>query len=300
MTTFYSIAKRLCTVALVSAAAASAETKVILLGSGTPTPQPDRSGPAVAILVGEHVYLVDAGTGVVRRAVAAFEKLREPALYPTNFRHVFITHLHSDHTLGYDDLIMTPWVVGRRLPLQAYGPPGLEEMTDHILKAFKQDLSIRMDGEAADAPEQTLVNARDIEPGVVFEDARVKVTAFQVPHGTWKHAYGYRFETPDRVVVVSGDTAPSEELVKQAEDCDVLLHEVYSEKALRERAWSGTPYHTTFHTSGVELGKLAARIKPKLLVLYHQLAWSTEQEIIDEVRQHYDGPLEYGDDLDVF
>lgn len=282
------------------AAPAIADTKVVILGAGTPTPEPDRSGPAVAILVDGQAYLVDAGTGVVRRATAAYEKIKDPGLYPSTLRHVFITHLHSDHTLGYADLILTPWVIGRRNPLLAFGPPGLEEMTGHLLKAFNQDLRIRMDGAAAESPERSLVIARDVDPGVVFEDARVKVTAFQVPHGTWQFAYGYRFDTKDRVVVISGDTAPSEELVKQAEGCDVLVHEVYSAKALKERAWAGAPYHTTFHTSGVELGQLAARIKPGLLVLYHQLAWSTEDEIVTEVREHYDGPLEYGDDLDVF
>jgi ribonuclease Z len=278
---------------------ATAETKVVILGSGNPVPDPERFGPSIAIVVDDRPYIVDAGTGVVRRAEAAYLLKSIPALDSRNIGHVFITHLHSDHTLGYADLILTPWVIGRSMPLLAYGPPGLEEMTDHLLKAFKQDLRIRTDDDT-EFSKESIVVAKDVEPGVVYEDHRVKVTAFDVPHGTWESAYGYRFESEDRVVVVSGDTAPSEELVKQAQGCDVLLHEVYSEESLKERAAHAAPYHTTFHTSGIELGKLAARIKPKLLVLYHQLSFSTEEEIMTEIRENYDGPLEYGDDLDVF
>ena len=120
------------------------QTKVVLLGTGTPRPYPDRSGPATAVVVGERAYLVDFGPGVVRRAAAAAEKGR-PELDSTNLKIAFLTHLHSDHTTGYPDLILTPWVMGRT-ELDVYGPEGLEEMTKHVLEAWRQDIEIRTKG----------------------------------------------------------------------------------------------------------------------------------------------------------
>ena len=115
-------------------AEAASTTRIVLLGTGTPNADPDRSGPAVAVIVGKTPYLVDFGPGVVRRAAAAYKK-GVKALKVTNIRTVFLTHLHSDHTAGYPDLILTPWVLGREKPLEVYGPEGLAEMTDHILAA---------------------------------------------------------------------------------------------------------------------------------------------------------------------
>jgi ribonuclease BN (tRNA processing enzyme) len=124
------------------AARPAPRTRVVLLGTGTPEPNPDRSGPATAIIVGETAYLVDAGPGVVRRASAAFAR-GITALQPTKLRVVFITHLHSDHTVGYPDLIFTPWTIGRRFPLEVYGPKGLNAMTAHLMEAYRVDIDTR-------------------------------------------------------------------------------------------------------------------------------------------------------------
>ena len=180
-------------------------TKVVLLGTGTPSPVPDHSGPATAIVVGDRAYLVDFGPGVVRRAAAAAAR-DTSALEPTNLTIAFLTHLHSDHTAGYPDLIFTPWVVGRK-ELNVYGPEGLEEMTKHVLEAWRQDIEIRTKGLERKPP--LVVHAHDVNPGVVYKDEKVTVTAFQVAHGEWPHAFGYRFDTPGRSVVISGDTSPS-------------------------------------------------------------------------------------------
>jgi ribonuclease BN (tRNA processing enzyme) len=116
-------------------------TQVVMLGTGTPGPDPDRSGPATAVVVNGMSYLVDFGPGVVRRAKAAALDKGIRALEPTNLRVVFVTHLHSDHTAGYPDLILTPWVIGRKIPLEVYGPKGMKAMTEHILLAYEQDKS---------------------------------------------------------------------------------------------------------------------------------------------------------------
>src|SRR5664279_1464764 len=202
-------------------------TRVVMLGSGNPAANPERWGPAVAVVVNDRAYLVDCGPGVVRRAAAA-EKNGVEALKATELKIVFITHLHSDHTLGYPDLIFSPWVLGRSDALEAYGPHGLNSMTVHIEKAWKEDVKVRRRGlEQANATGYK-VHVHEIQPGVVYRDANVTVTAFPVKHGIWREAYGYIFQTRDRKIVISGDTTPTDEVVKACDGCDVLLHEVFN------------------------------------------------------------------------
>ena len=119
---------------------AASGTQVVLLGTGTPPADPDRSGPATAIVVNGTPYLVDMGAGVVRRAKSAVADRGINALEPTNLRVVFVTHLHSDHVVGYPDLILTPWVLGRRVPLEVYGPPGIKHMTDTCPRSLPRGL----------------------------------------------------------------------------------------------------------------------------------------------------------------
>jgi ribonuclease Z len=147
-------------------APASTQTRVVLLGTGTPGPDPDRSGPATAIVVNDTAYLVDFGPGIVRRASAAASSKGIRALEPTNLRVAFVTHLHSDHTVGYPDLIFTPWTIGRRVPLEVYGPKGLKAMTEHLLEAYRVDIETRTnpDGNQRGFPEGHHVNAHEIGP----------------------------------------------------------------------------------------------------------------------------------------
>jgi ribonuclease BN (tRNA processing enzyme) len=159
------------------------KTRVVILGTGTPGPNPDASGPAVVIEVNGAVYLVDCGPGVVRRAAAA-ERKGIAALNVQNLRIVFITHLHSDHMLGYPDLIFSPWVMGRTEALEAYGPRGLRKMTEHIEKAWEKDVDVRTNGLEHRNKTGYQVNVHEIEPGVVFQDKNVTVRAFLVPHGS--------------------------------------------------------------------------------------------------------------------
>jgi ribonuclease BN (tRNA processing enzyme) len=291
-------------VALIPAASLSAQaasrTRLVLLGTGTPNADPARSGPALAIVVDSVPYLVDAGPGVVRRAAAAAEN-GLGGLEPRRLARVFLTHLHSDHTVGLPDLFLTPWTLERDEPLQVIGPPGTEAMTASIRAAFGEDIRFRLYGlEPANDGGHRFV-ARDVEPGLVYEDERVRVTAIQVRHGSWPRAYGYRFETPDRVIVVSGDTSPAPALADACDGCDILVHEVYSQAGFDRRSPDWQAYHRSTHTSGPELGRIAARARPGLLVLTHQLLWgSTPESLLAEIRTGWDGPVVYGNDLDVF
>jgi len=145
-----------------------------------------------------------------------------------------------------------------------------------------------------------VVKARDVRPGEIYRDEAVRVVAFAVQHGAWKYAYGYRFEAKDKVIVLSGDTTYSESLIQAAKGCDILIHEVYSQKGLSRRTPDWQRYHAAYHTSGPDVGRVAAQVRPGKLVLYHQLPMGeTPAEVIEEVREHFQGPVIYGNDLDV-
>ncbi len=280
----------------------NAVTKIVLLGTGTPITDPDRSGPATAIVVNDTPYIVDFGPGLIRRAQAAYDAGTR-GLKVSKLTRAFVTHLHSDHTSGYPDLILTPWVMGRNEPLQVYGPEGIKQMTRHILAAYEQDIYMRLYGaQPIDGTELGYkVNAFEIDPGIIYQDENVSVEAFRVSHGSWPQAFGYKFVTPDRTIVISGDARPSESVVKACNGCDVLIHEVYSQAALdlREDKWKN--YHSKAHTSTYELAELATRAKPGLLILYHQLFWTAnEEKLLSEFRQAYKGMFVSGKDLEVY
>ena len=279
---------------------AAPRTRLVLLGTGTPNADPERFGPAVAIVVDDVPYLVDFGAGVVRRAAAAFARGIK-GLDPKLLRTAFVTHLHSDHTSGYPDLIFTPAVLERDAPLDVYGPPGIRAMTDHVLKAWAEDVDVRLHGLEPAKPAGYEVRAHEVKPGLVYSDARVTVRAFAVLHGAWKHSYAYRFDTPDRSLVVSGDSGPTDALIAACSGCDILIHEVYSTAGFATRPSEWQAYHRVYHMSSAELAALATKARPGLLVLYHQLFWGTTDEaLVAEVRQGYAGKVVSGRDLDVF
>ena len=275
--------------------------RVVLLGTGTPIPDPAHSGPGVAIVVHGASYIVDAGPGIVRRATAAARQDSIPALRVANLRRVFITHLHSDHTLGLPDLMLTPAVMHRNGPLYVYGPPGTRAMVAHLLEAYREDINLRIHGlERGDSGAYRII-VKEVTPGVVYRDSNVTVRAFPVLHGSWKQAFGYRFDAGGRSIVVSGDTKPSPSTAEACDGCDVLVHEVYSKQGFDRLPAADQKYHSNFHTSGIELGALATRARPKLLVLSHLLFFGeSADEIVAEVRSRFGGNIVAGTDLSVY
>jgi ribonuclease BN (tRNA processing enzyme) len=279
---------------------------LVMLGTGTPNPDPNRSGPASAVLYRGVSYLIDCGPGVVRRCTLAASTKNLPALQAKNLRTVFITHLHSDHTLGYPDLILTPWVVGRTVPLEAYGPNGLAKMTRSLLAAYREDIELRIHGLEEEKPEGAEVHVHEVKAGVVFKNADVTVTAFVVKHGSWKAAFGYRFDVGGKVIVFSGDTRPCEGLLQAARGADILVHEAYEESELTPEPRPGgnewPAYMRSFHTSAKELGRIAADCRPKLLVINHVVRKKdSDEQLIAEVREGgYTGAVVVAKDMDVF
>jgi len=285
-----------------TAPASAPHTQLVVLGTGTPVPIPDRSGPSVAVVVNGAAYLVDFGPGVVRRAAAAFRQKHITALRVANLKIAFCTHLHSDHTAGLSDLFLTPAVIGRGAPLELYGPPGTRDMARHVRAAYAKDIQLRIQGLERGNPRAYKLNVHEIRPGVVYKDANVTVTAFSVPHGSWDYAYGYRFDTAGRSIVISGDTGPTEEVARACHGCDLMLHEVYSTKWFEKQP--DQDYHAAFHTSATQVARTAAKGNPRQLVLYHQLflpSQNVDAELLEELRKAgYGGPAASAHDLDVF
>ena len=276
--------------------------RLVLLGTGNPNPEPERSGPSVAIVVGEDSYIIDFGPGVVRRATAASRRHDLAALDARNLKFGLLTHLHSDHTAGFPDLILTPWVMGREVPLRVFGPPGTTAMTAHIVKAYEADIRNRIDGLQPATENGWRVSVEEGSEGLVFKDENIRIEAFEVCHGDWKVALGYRFTSRDRVIVISGDTTYCPNLVKWAGNADILLHEVYSQRAFEELPADWQRYHRAAHTSAPDVARIAAETRPGLLVLYHQVYWfeATDEEILAEIERTYKGPVTAGRDLDIF
>ncbi len=290
------------------------ETKLVLLGTGTPNACPDASGPSSAVVVGDRAYLVDFGPGVVRQAAKAYRNGID-ALRPDRLVTAFCTHLHTDHTAGYPDLIFTPWVLERKEPLRVFGPKGIRDMTEHLLKAYKVDIDFRINGFEKANEVGYRVETQEITSGVIYRDDRVTVEAFPVSHGTLE-SYGFKFTTPDRVIVISGDTAPLEIVAEKAKGCDILLHEVEYTAGLAAREPKWQKYHREVHTLSVDLAEIAKKAGPKLLVTYHRIYHMEIQDntvdvgaemarrneaILEEIRNAgYEGPVVNGMDLDVF
>jgi ribonuclease Z len=238
--------------------------------------------------------------GVVRRAQQAAQRHHLDALQPQNIRFVFITHLHTDHALGYPDLLLTPWAVGRPWPLEVYGPPGIERMTEHVREAFAEDIEIRSHGSHPDDVAMSKANVHEIAPGVVFQDEHVRIIAIPVTHGTWKHAFGYRIEGPDRTIVITGDESPNDAIVAACAGCDLLISEGYLQANFDTADAGQREYLKSFHTSATELGVLATKARAKAVVLTHQRPRpvAANATVIAEVRRNYAGPVQMANDLD--
>ena len=275
--------------------------KVTLIGTGVPGPNPDRFGPATLVEAGDQKLLFDAGRGAPIR-------LRQLKIPLSKVSPLFLTHFHSDHTVGIPDLWLTGWLgaeFGRRsTPFHVIGPTGTKELMTNLEKAYAADVRIRIADERLPA-EGAQVVAEEFETGgVVYDKDGVRVTAFEVDHGDEiKPAYGYRIDYKGRSVVLSGDTRFSENLIKHATGADVVVHEV---GAMRPELSKDQQIQRIMahHTSPQEAGTVFTRANPKLAVYTHfvlpgrpPVPAITIDELIAQTRETYAGPLEVGYDL---
>ena len=276
--------------------------RVILLGTkgGPRVGASGRSNPSTLLLINDVPYVVDCGYGTSRQLLAAGVSLNR-------LRYIFITHHHSDHNLEYGPLFYNAWVTGLPTRIDAYGPPGLEKMTEDFFSYMKLDIDVRIEDEGRSDPRK-MVLAHDIKKaGVVLQNDDLKVSACEVRHPMVKQAYAFRFDAKDRSVVISGDTAYAPELAEFAKGADVLVHEVMylpgieelvgrlpNAKRLREHLLAA-------HTLPEDVGRIAAQAGVKTLVLTHFVPGDdpaiTDEQWTEGVRKNFDGRIIVGKDL---
>lgn len=275
-----------------------------MLGTGTPVHNPERSGPSVAIVVDDKSYIFDFGPGLVRRAAALSPRFGGdiPALKASNLNIAFLTHLHSDHTAGFPDLLLTGWSSGNRdVRMKVYGPDGIQRLVAGVHDAYEDDIKYRLYHRGKNTDEGWRVDVEIVEEGLVHEDDSIRVIAFPVDHGSWPNAFGYRAETRDKTIIISGDLRPNEKIREYSGNADYLIHEVYCDAGFKKRPQVDQKYHANNHTSTREVARLANQVEPGVLVLTHVLWFGcTKQEILDEVAADYDGKVIIAEDLDVY
>ena len=268
-----------------------ADIKVTLLGTGTPQPIMERFGASTLVQAGNETLLFDAGRGCLQR-------LLQINVSYSKIDALFLTHLHSDHTVGLPDLWLTGWLISRRtIPLNVYGPAGTNEMINYLRKAYAFDIKMRVEDDKR-VEEGSKFLVKEVQQGVVYEKNGVKVTAFEVDHGYVKPAFGYRVDYNGHSVVLSGDTKYSENLVRFAQGTDLLVHEV---AIAPDTLSKSDPLYPIFahHTSVEEAAKVFNEVKPKLAAYSHivKIYGRNEQELLRRTKANYSGRFTIGEDL---
>jgi ribonuclease BN (tRNA processing enzyme) len=279
----------------------TAKSRLILLGTaGGPRPSPTRAAPSQVIIVNGAAYVVDCGNGVARQMVLAGVPL-------SSIRSVFITHQHSDHMADYGNLLWLGWEQGLLTKVSTYGPPPLAKMTRLFLEMNEADIKGRIAEEGRPPFAGQIVPHEITRDGVILQDENVKVTAALVDHGETKPAFAYRFDCPDRSIVISGDTRPSPNLVRLAQGADVLVHEVLYAPALEGLLASTAAFAPKMrthmasgHTTAEDVGRIASEAGVKTLVLSHFVpsgSTVSDQQWLDAVKPHFSGRIVVGRDL---
>jgi ribonuclease BN (tRNA processing enzyme) len=284
-----------------SSAGSSSKSRLTLLGTGGgPTPKPNRSASAQVIIVNGAAYVIDCGNGVARQMVLAGVPL-------ASIRNIFVTHQHSDHNADYGNLLWLSWATTLASRVDTYGPPPLAKMTRQFLEMNDYDIKTRMADEGRPALKDMIAVHEIRTGGAVMRDSNVTVTAALVDHPPVRPAFAYRFDCPDRSIVISGDTRPSPNLVRLAQGADVLVHEVMYLPALEQliaaepNAKSLREHLLASHTTTEQVGRIATESGVKTLVLSHLVPGGTpviQDEVWrDAVRPYFSGNLIVGRDL---
>lgn len=268
--------------------------RVTLLGTGAPPPVMHRFGPSTLVEAGEEKFLVDAGRG-------ALQRLHQLDIPFSQITALLLTHHHSDHVVGIPDLWLTGWIRRpwgmRQVPLRVWGPVGTRDMMSHLAKAYEVDIRVRS---RIYSPEGVATEVQDIGEGVIYENDSLKITAFEVYHGSEDlPALGFRFDFGGRSAVISGDTTFNENLIRHSQGTDLIVHEVTGAPAELLQSSEQLRRITNNHTTPEQAGEVFARVTPKLAVFTHILLFGefAAADLIPAARKTYSRALEVGEDL---
>jgi ribonuclease BN (tRNA processing enzyme) len=287
--------------AMALGAASERRSRLILLGTaGGPTPKPNRAASAQVIVIDGLSYVIDCGNGVARQMILAGLKLG-------SINSIFITHHHSDHNADFGNLLLLAWASDLSHEVNCYGPPPLADMGQHFLALNETDIQIRTTDEGR-KPLADLIKPHEIStPGFIMQDDRVKVTAALVNHPPVAPAFAYRFDTPDRSIVISGDTSASDHLIDLARGADILVHEVMHLPSI-DRLISAEPnapllraHLMAAHSTCEQAGRAAQAAGVKTLVLSHfvpgGLPAIPDSVWLEATKPYFDGTIIIGRDL---
>jgi len=288
------------------------EFSILFCGTGSPNRTPDRGQPCTALIANGKLFLFDAGEGAIGKLAGA----RAPTGV---LEAIFLTHLHSDHISGVAEVLHNTWLYGRRAPVRVAGPTGTGDIIKHFNSAYQLDLTERQRvlGVENIDPELAFPVAEDIripyqgvkEPQlqVVYADGDLTIGAFLVDHPDWPQAFGYRIQYRDKVVVISGDTRPSDGVRYFAKGADLLIHEALNSEVFEyigeQLEQQGAPMTqerialiTHAHTKTDELAQIAEETGVKNLVITHLIpampaTWIADQFFVDGMADHYAGNI---------
>ena len=287
--------------------------KLTLLGTGTPSADPMRRGPSQVIEHDGELVLVDTGAGTLHRLVEAgyFRGNMGVANSGARLKHILYTHLHSDHCTGLADILWSGWISNTwQEPPLIVGPPGTAQFVERLIAAYEYDISVRTRGEPGMVREKLQPRVREIEDGDTFDTDGLRVRAIRVEHDPVDQAFGYRIEDGSASLVISGDTSASQNLIKNAQDADLLVHEVFWSRGfertlnnpdLPEARRQRVRFVQAYHTGSDDVGRVAAQSNARQVVMSHVIsAGAQPDDLVADVAASYKGKITVGEDLMTF
>jgi ribonuclease Z len=255
--------------------------KVTILGSGTPRVNIDRFSQSILIEHKNDKFLFDAGRGALLR-------LNQSRILPNEIENIFFTHLHSDHILGFSDILMTGWVYHREKQLNVFGPPGTINFVDSTIKSFEEDIKVRSLPPENLNVENLKSNIEIIYDGYTYKKNGLTIETFAVKHEPFTYAFGFKIFNSKYCMVISGDTTYSEEVIEKAENCDLLIHEIAHASEHTLEKYPKAKGVISYHSDASQVSKIINTVKPRLTILNHVLSLdgSSDEQILNEIKKN--------------
>ena len=255
--------------------------KITILGSGTPRVNIDRFSQSILVEHKKDKFLFDTGRGALLR-------LNQSNILPNEIHNIFFTHLHSDHILGFADILMTGWVYHRNLPLNIFGPKGTENFVDSTLQAYREDINVRSNAPEMLDKKNLKSNITIIKDGYEFEKNGLTIEAFSVKHEPFTHAFGFKIFNDKYCMIISGDTTFTENIIKKARNCDLLIHEIAHASENTLEKFPKAKGVISYHTDTKQLSNIVNIVKPRLTILNHVLSLdgSSDSEILKDIKKY--------------